>query len=179
MKIVKLMTLFLFIFCRTSMAMNNASSEDYTIYAYEVMDQFEKEVRDELGLICIGNGGRMSRDVEVIRLCLQAYQRATVKEARMLQVRCMEKLISIMNTHEKIRPFLRKYPVDLENVDVSIAFCKKNNKRYTDGSVAFIFEAKGKILYFSKDEKSKDLVRITEEPYEEAVKLVRTSEMKK
>jgi len=151
------------------------SEQEYIPYAYEVMDKFKREVREQLGLVCIGDGERMSRDVDQIQIILQGPYEVTVKEARELHVKCTEKLALLMNTDEKIRPFLRKYPADHENASVSISFKEKVNRAPLISDVCSVFEARNKIFYNRRERESGHLTSIKEEPYEEAVKIVHGS----
>jgi len=156
-------------------------------------------MRKEYGLICIGSGGRMPKDVEEISMDFNLYQRTTIEEARELMVKVREKLVDKVNAHEKIRPFLREYPFTWSGADISIAFHKPHSDSYyLDGSVAFVCPARdGKIAYQGAELRKQKLVDIIgldgnvervgevvedevfipllREPYEEALRIVKSS----
>ena len=116
-------------------------------------------------------GGGMPHDVEEIFLNFIAYQRATIEQARKLEVEVTEKLLKRVNEHEKIRPFLREYPFKAGRIGIMIAFEKSENTNYKDGSVALIFQGRNKIFYRRADKNGK-LMDLHEEPYEEAYRIV-------
>lgn len=141
----------------------------------------------------------MPNDVEQISVHFQAYRHATIEEARELFVHVTEKFINKINSHEKIRPFLREYPITSQNADhifswcrahVCISFQKNNESHYLDGSVAFISQGKGGKIYYSKAElheieyshkveQEEWLVTFFEEAYEDAQRVVAKSTYEK
>lgn len=151
--------------------MNN-STQEYITYAQEVMNQFQREVEKEFGIKCTGSGGGMAHDVEVINMFFDADRTATVEEARELHVNCTEKLIFLMNSHEKIRPFLRKYPADKDNAHIMISFNRKKSPQGKNEYIEVMHLARGKIFYKIEDSKTGRYFSVLEEPYEEAVKIV-------
>ena len=113
----------------------------------------------------------MPHDVEEVSLSFIAYQRATIEQARKLEVEVTEKLLKRVNEHEKIRPFLREYPFKAGRIKIMIAFEKSENTYYTDGSVVLVFQARNK-LFYDQANKDEELVDLYEEPYEEAYRIV-------
>jgi hypothetical protein len=111
----------------------------------------------------------------------------------------MAKLVDKVNTHEKIRPFLREYPFTWRAADISIAFHKPHSDSYyLDGSVALVCPARdGKIAYQGAElrqithpplldydgnvEIPEEIVEremfipLLREPYEEALRIVKSS----
>lgn len=106
-------------------------------------------------------------------------------------------LLHRINTHEKIRSYLREYPFNADRVNVSISFRTETDDRPLDGSVALVFLAKNKIFYrvaemkmsnpipltrinknneWTKELKpgklQEELIPLLEETYEEALKIV-------
>ncbi|MEI6241847.1 MAG: hypothetical protein WCP39_00385 [Chlamydiota bacterium] len=151
----------------------------YLQYANEIIRSFSNEIEKEYGFTCIGSGGGMSHDVEEISVQFIAYRRASIEKARELEVKATEKLLRMINDHEKIRPFLREYPFKTYRVEVSIAFNKVDNSAFTDGSVAYVSKIRDKIFYYKATLVKEDLVKLYEEPYEEAVKIVKENPLKK
>jgi len=147
----------------------------YVQYANEVINQFDQDMKKELGLVCRGSGGKMPYDVEELDISFIAYQRATIEQARDIEVYVTERFLQAINSNEKIRPFLREYPFTVPRVEVAISFNKPDNSRYTDGSVAYLSVLNGKIFYRSEDPKTENLVDLMNEPYEEALKLVKNN----
>ena len=173
---------FIFPLVLSFMALANLNSEvkeaeaDYCVYASEVTSLFLDQVHKEYGFICTGSGGSMPHDIEKITVFLTAYRRATIDEARELQVTLTEKFAQIINTHEKIRPFLREYPFPSNRADVSISFENpkiKKRAQLADDEVTFVFQARGRIFYQADNPKSRYLYDdLKDEPYEEARAIV-------
>jgi hypothetical protein len=167
----------LFTFCWFEAGMAR-ESPIYVRYSNEIIHAFAKEIGKEYGFICIGSGGGMPHDVEEIFVDFMSYQMVSVDEARKLEVSAIEKLLRIINTHEKIRPFLREFPFKATRTRVSISFHQKDNTYFTNGSVAFVFQAKDKIYYDKAEARTQNLVDLYEEPYETALKIVSESKKK-
>ncbi len=154
------------------------TSTPYIKYAKEIINPFIEDCEKKYQLDCIGTGGKFSQNVAEIEISFIAYRKGSIEEARTLEVTMVEKILGQINAHEKIRPFLNNYPFKPKNIDISIAFHKEDNSRYTDKSVSFIFLSHDKLFYSSEDPKTGKLVDIMEEPYEEALKIVNKSSSK-
>ena len=74
----------------------------------------------------------------------------------------------MINTHEKIRPYLREYPLPSIRAEVSLSFHAKNSEYFEHGEVDFIFVAKGNVHYEKLDKTTNKFVSVLVEPYEEA-----------
>jgi hypothetical protein len=180
-KLVSLVSFFVacfFLFAACTAKEKKEKAVDYEVYVDQVIHQFSKEMKKEYGFRCIGDGGRMPHDVEGISVDFMSYQMVSIDEARKLEVFAIETLLRIINTHEKIRPFLREFPFKATRTRVSISFHQKDNTYFTNGSVAFVFQAKDKIYYDKTEAHSQDLVDLYEEPYETALKIVNESTKK-
>lgn len=155
-------------------------SPEYTQFVAEVTSTFLKEVYKEYGFRCGASGGCMPYDVEEISVKLLANQKATVEQARELEVRLTERFLQIINAHEKIRPFLREYPFPSGRVDVGISFRgKKKLPSNTDKDVLFVFQARNRIYYQAENPDNPYVYKdIKDEPYEEALKIVQNNSAK-
>ncbi len=148
-------------------------SPAYTQYVAEITRSFSKQIEKEFGVECEGSGGEMPYDIEEISIKFAAYQRATVEQARELEVKITERFVQCINAHEKIRPFLREKPFPANRTSVAIAFYNRNNKRYTDGSVSYVSQINSRIYYRAEDPANPYVYKhIKDEPYEEARKIV-------
>ncbi len=152
-------------------------TEDYELYANQIVCSLAKEMKNEFDLLCIGEGGSMPHDVREMSVKFIAYKRASIEQARELMVKVTERFIDTINAHSKIRPFLREYPVQPFRAEVSISFKKKNNHSYTDGSVAYVLQVRDKICYNKRDPSNPvGLVTLLEELYKEALRIVQSNE---
>jgi hypothetical protein len=152
-------------------------AEKYEVYADQVMAQFAKEMAKEYGLVVSGTGGSMPFGVTSLEMMFYCYQRATIEEARELEVVVTEKFVEKINQHQKLRKYLREYPFPVSKAEISIVFCKPDNSRYDDGSVSrvvhFVDKFKQDKIFYDKEnpktDRSEDLY---EEPYSDAFAIV-------
>ncbi len=152
----------------------------YEQYADEVTNAFLKEVYRKYGFECEATGGSMPHDVEEISVSLFANQTATVEQARELEIKLTERFAQIINAHEKIRPFLREYPFPSSRARVSISFraSKKKKEAFKDDEVFHVFQAKKQIYYQARNYENPYLLNdIKDEPYEEALKIVKKKQI--
>lgn len=144
----------------------------YEKYVDEIVLSLSQNAKQDLDLISIGDGGRMPNDIERIDVKFIKCAKASINEARELEVKATEKLVQLINAHEKIRPYLREYPFKANRTAVAISFQKKDGSDYTDGSVAYVTQINNMIYYAGIDPKTLQLYDIAVEPYEEALKKI-------
>ena len=170
---------------------------EYLKYVDEIVEDFAKEMKKKHKLHCCGDGGSMPTDVAKIDVLFISYSHSTVDEARKMEVNAVQELLQRINSHEKIRPFLREYPFNQERVGVSISFRTETDDRPLDGSVAYVSIGKGKVFYYSAEMKmtaatpliymneknevveklipgqlEEELIDLMNEPYEDSLKIV-------
>ncbi len=182
------------------------SSDDYLKYVSEITKEFSKEMEKKHRIYCSGDGGRMPRDVEEVEVWFTVCRKTSVEEARILEVDLIENLLKKINSHEKIRPYLREYPFPSERVGIVLSFESERGADPLDESVAFVCTGKGKIHYKkammvmehwgpvydarqdlhnpvcikpARDVLIERLRPILSEPYEEALKLVKGAQEQK
>lgn len=172
MKFIKKLLILIVCFIYCSGCTQSTDRAPYALYADKIIDAFIIAMRKEYNLICTGRGGSMPYDVESFNFIFTAYKNASIEEARALEIHAVEKLIAMVNANEKIRPFLREYPFPPERAYISISFEDKENKYYSNGAVAYISQAHGKILFSSYDFETEQYKKFLEEPYEEAKRKV-------
>ena len=136
---------FLFFTCRT---MSTEKEVKYTAYAGEIINIFLKEMKQDFGFDCMGNGGSMPYDVRNITVLLASEKKVTIKEARQLGITGVKRLLKIINNHEKIKPYLYRYPFTANDVDVTISFRDhRGRRRLKDGSISSVSYLSGKVFY--------------------------------
>ncbi len=149
-----------------------AESAIYTQYISEIFASFAKQAKQEFGIICNGDAGQMPYDVEYIGMRFKANRRATVEEARALEVLVTERFVQIVNDHEKIRPYLREYPFPPNRTEISIAF-HSNDERFSDGTIARVSHIGDRLIYRVEDSYADDDQILYEELYTEAAERVK------
>lgn len=200
-KHVKLVIFFITILLTGSAVYSKESKPpNYLKYVDEIVGDFVENMKTKYELRCYGSGGSMPTDVEEIEVMFISYNHMTVDQARQMEVHAIQDLLRRINSHEKIRPYLREYPFHHDRVGVSISFRTKTDDRPFDGSVALVFLAKNKIFYKAAEMKmsapipltrinknnewtqelkpgelKETLTPLLEETYEDALKIVRTT----
>jgi len=140
----------------------------------EVIGKFAKQAKKEFDVNVYGAGGSMPFDVETIDLRFAVVKRGSIEEGRRLMVLLKERLADIVNQDEQLIPYLREYPFSPLRSDIFISFSQKNGKDYNDGSISFIVVGRGnKVFYNAYNQETRKTEIVFEEPYEEAVKIVK------
>lgn len=151
----------------------------YKDYVNEIRVSFAEQMAKELNLLWSGDYSMMHDQVEVLGMDFKAYRRATIEEARALQLLVMDKLVQAINAHAKIQPYLEVRPFTYKRVAISISF-EGINGRYRDGSVTYVsnvpdtapaIENRNHFFYHFDDPFIEHVDDTFQEPYEEAVKL--------
>ncbi len=147
---------------------------EYTRYVAEIRECFIKQMKEEFGLSCSGTSGRMRNDVEEMGFDFSISNRVTLEEARAYIVFVTEKLVNMINSHQKIRPFLREYPFSHNRARVNISFNNLLGDSQSDGSPSYVLSGSS-ITYRARDAFKDRYVELYEEPYEEAARIVKSS----
>jgi hypothetical protein len=171
---IYLFSVFSFVFSSKAEAGHkiNDKQASYTPYVNEIVRTFAKEMKKELALQCIGDGGSMPYDVEEITVLFVSFQKVTVDKARELEIAAIEKLTNIINKNEKIRPYLREYPFPKNRADVRITFLTEKGEYFDKNFVTFVFQTKNQIFYETRNLQEDKFVLLHKESLEEAIKIV-------
>lgn len=148
---------------------------DYEIYANQVTHDFIQEVKKNYQFSCAGSGGSMPYDIETIDIDFHAYQKATLEEARELEIELIDTFLRIINSYEKIRPFLREYPFPPERVYIGISFLNKWGNYRDVNSISQVSRGRDGIIYRLKDPKTFDSTELGKESLEEAYRMVQNT----
>lgn len=191
---------FLLLFLGVSLSAKSIETPPYLAYVKEIVDHFSNDMKKEYRLYCCGSGGSMPHDVEKIDVIFITYDKLSIENARKMQVYGAKKLLSYINNHEKIKPYLRENPFPIDRITISISCRTLKDTRPLDGSVAHVFFS-GKKIFYDKAEVQVDeptpliyenekkevvkemigggpkerLVPLFEESYEQALKALRLS----
>ncbi len=154
------------------------TEEEYNLMSrsvHEIVDAFEKEMEEQFGLLCTGQGGSMPYDIQSVKVNFLINRQVSIEEARELEIRATERFVEMFNAHKVIKPYLRDYPWDHNRARVTISFHQENGKDYSQG-ISFVLQVKEQIFYYGP-QKSRDEMgpTIKEEPYAEAKSIVNSS----
>ncbi len=160
-KIVKAIIISLMIIKDMRLDATESKSSEHLKYVNEIICDFIPEIEKRYDLHCYGSGGSMPTDVEKIDVLFISYHKSSVAEARKMELGAIQALLSRINSHEKIRPYLREYPFGSDRVHISISFRTETDDRPLDGSVAFVSIVNNKIYYDSAEMKMSNPVPMT------------------
>jgi hypothetical protein len=151
-----------------------AMAAERNLYLNEIRHTFAEAMLKDLQLVPRGESGRTQEKIEEIGMDFTAHRRATIEEARALQVLVMEKFVQAVNAHEKIQPFLAVRPFSYKNISISIEFDNSTTVWcvYNIPDNAFAEENRNRLFYYKRDDFSGEMTNLHTEPYEDALKLV-------
>ena len=153
-------------------------SKNYAYQLRKINDKFIREVEKEYSLYCSGSGGSFAGSIKKISLTFYCFEEKTIEEARDLEVKCVERLNQLINSSDKIRPFLYEVPFPSQKVQIMISFCDKDFKSFSaDKSISLILNCKGNLYYTEVYNDDRPNETVLEEPYSEAYKIVTGHEL--
>ncbi|MBA2369877.1 MAG: hypothetical protein H0V82_12800 [Candidatus Protochlamydia sp.] len=156
-------------------------------YLFQFLDDFAQNIEKELDIQCSGKWGDLKINIEQVNVSFYTQRRATIEEARALQVYLMDKLVQKINDDEELQPYFFEKPFTFKRVDISIDFNDPYNRSYYDGTVtrvrnindlAGVVENRNKIFYKADDPFTNKIYNLLVEPYEEAVRLAEIAQLK-
>ena len=149
------------------------------LYVNELIRDFEKVAKKEYGLRAVGSGARIPFDVEKIDVILSTHKKMSFEEARELYVNLRERFTQMINDHEKIRPYLRVYPINFERADISLSFDPSPGGKQDDNRLSHMLVSDENVLMYFNDNPTFAKRFIKSERYEEALKLVQEKQTQK
>ncbi|MBT4444507.1 MAG: hypothetical protein HN980_06745 [Waddliaceae bacterium] len=176
MKILPFLLAFLALFsCVTNDSFKGSESEHVKAFN-RMIAPFVEEMKKTEDLSPTIVSGELMDQVNTVALYFKSDKSLSIKNSRELYIRCTQKLLSYINDHEEIRPYLAIYPFTENEIEFDISFYNYKSYEYpSPPNVAHIFNVKQKI-YYSIDTGATDnnpLKTIHEETYSEALKIVK------
>ncbi len=163
----------------------DAANEQYEICLYEFGKAFHDEMNKELNSGGYGCDVVMdsSRKKKILKIEFGANRRATIEEARALQLLIIKRLVRAANSNEKLQPFLEKKPFTHKQLRLTIYFRDDNNRAYSDGTVSAIYhspdpdhpKSPSYLSYRSEDPFTELSYELLSESYQEALQANRNS----
>lgn len=154
----------------------------YLPYVNEIFTTFGKEMQEKFQLAAKESFGTFKQKVEIVEMEFVADRRATIEEARALQLLIMDQFLKSIQAHEKIQPFLKERPFSQKRIRIAIEF-KGPHDNYSYGNVTRIenkhersgeLELRNKLYYYAIDPYENETYKMAIEPLIEAQKNVST-----
>lgn len=141
--------------------------------ADEFMSSFKNEMCTSKGLYAFGSGGSFLDAINEYSFYFISFEEVDLNMARKKLVETTETLLNEINSDEKMRPYLSRFPFTCKDVDVIISFRKlRDSNQYVDApNIALAFNGGGgygsnALVYYSIYDSCKDdLVRVHNESY--------------
>lgn len=153
----------------------NQEMSDHGKMLYEFTGKEGRKLGKHYGMSICGVGGSAKEDgISEMAVSFQRFgDPLTESEARRLIIKCVDDFLEAVNTDEAIRPFLKVYPFNAENIDLTIYSYDNSYVLHRFPYIGVVENSNGKIGLFTK-EKSVVYEYKTEkyETYEEAVAIL-------
>ncbi len=142
--------------------------------ADKVLLKASKTIERQTGLTCIGTGGRMMYDVEMLALSFQQEGELDVAGAREKVIKAGEIFLEEINSCEELKKYLKPCPFTAENIAIRL-FIVDTDRNYLpveklqyvsalDGTIRYVADYPGRIKSY----------QLAEETFEEARKKVQS-----
>ena len=108
-------------------------------------------------------------EVHMLALSFEYPHLINVCEGRELLIAAVETLLSTVNTNEKIRPYLIRYPFQPKNIEIRIFLRNPDRSEIAPGNLCIVSALGGTLEYDIHDPTTAHLVTAYEETYQEAL----------
>lgn len=142
----------------------------------EIESKTAKQLKQKLGLIPFGYGGQMMDQIQILMLSFQYKHPVTLEEGRRLLVQALIEYLREINSNEKIRKYLKNYPFQPRNIEISIYLRKPDGSSVDQGDFEIIISREGK-LEFKFTDPNFSTYRTYEETLEEACKILKAEKI--
>ncbi len=140
-----------------------------------VLDHTLSNLQKNEPIIMIGLGGSKNNlKKETIRISLMLNKVLTKKECRKLIIKCAESYLNDINSDNELKQYLYQYPFAYKNLEISIFLKKPDGSDINYPDIRVISLYNDKISYDIQDPNSKYKYITSQEPYEEALRIVQT-----
>ena len=163
----------LVLFFATSCDFRNKDNESYKkqTTANEVRRKAASEIKAQIGLYPSGTMGQMMYDIEKLGLSFKCFKPVTIEEGREYLVKSTQIFLDIINSDEKIRPYLANYPFTAKNIQIEIFIHKPDWSELDKGQLSIISCSENKLSYdVDSPPNFPRFLTVYEETFEEALK---------
>lgn len=144
----------------------------YEKIADNITAKTAEKLKREKGLICVGTGGQMMGDIQVMDMGFNFYEVVSIDTARQLLIDAAQEYLSAINASEEVRPYLHDYPFTAKNVEIVIYFYNSDGHKVPSSKLNIAAAEQGKLFYYIDYPEKSALKTIHEETYEDALKIV-------
>lgn len=124
---------------------------DYIKYTEAITENFTREISKKYGLVYVGGGGKMNGDLQVISLSYQLIKKTNIENARIFYINLVQDLLKKINEDKLLRIYLRNYPFNFENIDISISFINENDQWENSNNVCCLKLIRNNLFFFTSN----------------------------
>lgn len=140
-------------------------------------DKITEEVKTKLSkrynMQLIGITGGMTDCVNELGLSFQIRGPIAKDILRKMLVDCVQEFLAPINADEKLRPFLKNYPITPKEIMIEIYIVNDRGGNVYDPEISVAVAKRGRLRYHTEDENDRfSYKKVTEEDYEIARKIV-------
>jgi len=144
--------------------------KDYPEIAHDITLRTADELYREKGMMLVGTGGGMIKQVNLLSMRLHYYVPLEEAEARQLALFTLDKFLNNVNADEKVRPYLNNYPFRAEHLRVSLSFYHRDGRPVEPGKIDYISIRRGYLHYNTRSKEADRRVTLFKETIAEARK---------
>lgn len=139
--------------------------------ADDIVAQVARSLSARFNLHPVGFGGSVHDAVEKVSLSFNCNRQMSQDEYRKLVVKSANYLLEKINNNNQLEPYLRNYPFDSNNIELSIFIFAEDGSRVQLGEISCVTVINGKVAY-SIRETEFTTIWILEESFEDAKRIV-------
>lgn len=137
----------------------------------KLLGQVAKDFKKRYKMQPIGTNIAMPRgSVKLLGLHFEIRHPLTKEEIRQILIKRGEEFLMIINSNEEIRPYIKRYPFEIEDINIAIFITDENRREIYDPGIGTAQISRGKLTYCTTpEENSLRYESIISESYEEAL----------
>ena len=145
----------------------------------QITTQVAKKLQKQLQLLCIGTGGAMMNEIEILAMSFAYYKEVDLKKARKLLVAAIRDYLHAINSSEEIRPYLKNYPFTVKGLDFAIFMFQPNGSEVETGKIRLFESNRNNLEFYIQEPNPFMKPPFHTETYEEALRIVEEEERRK
>lgn len=170
----KIVAIFILLFIGLLIIVPSGGSQPQSVKAaYLVMNRYSRELETTKEMYRDGDGGMLVPTIKKTNMSFYTLKELDIDATRKLYVEVVEGFLKEINSEERVRQHLDKYPYDYRGTDIMIAFVDKFLLRVDHKYIQLVHLTNGSIYYKSGTDLNVNYQTIHKEPYEEALRIVR------
>jgi hypothetical protein len=158
-----------------AMTMNSDQhvSPEYVELAGKLRADVGKKLAKKYSMHICGITGGLFERVNRLGLSFDIVGPLSKGRLREILIDCAEEFLSDVNADLKIRPYLKNYPFTQNEIEIRLFIQDKNGYDVFDPNISVASARDGYLYYHIAEDKIAPYKSTEEEPYEEALKIVR------